>query len=241
MPIYKLKLIARNEVANGTCVFLFEKPANFTFKPGQYGGFTLINPNETDSGGITRRFSLLSTPDDTHLAIATRLQKTQKHSAYKRVLCDLAVGSEIKFAGPTGTFVLHDDISTPAVLIAGGIGISPFYSMIQYATQHQTSQQIYLFYGNQSPADAAFLAELNRMQEENSKFKLIATMATPDNTWQGETGFITDKMIKKYIPDLSAPIYYICGSPVMVTTLQETLAEMGIDEDRIQVEDFPGY
>lgn len=235
MPIYKLKLTGRREVARGTLVLTFEKPAAFTFKSGQYGGFTLIDPPETDAGGITRRFSLLSTPDDEVIEIVTRIQ----NSAFKRVLSSLPLGSEVKFAGPTGIFTLHDDLSTPAVLIAGGIGIAPFYSMIRDAAKHPSKRQIVLFYGNQSPNDSAFLAELTALQ--NSNFKLVATMATPDSTWQGEKGFITDDMIRRYLPDLAAPHYYICGSPTMVTTLQETLAEMDIDESRIKIEDFPGY
>ena len=75
----------------------------------------------------------------------------------------------------------------------------------------------------------------------NPHFTWIPTLADPDAAWTGETGLITDAMIKKYMPGLDAPIYYICGSPAMVTTLQETLAEMGINEDNIKVEDFPGY
>lgn len=241
MPIYTLKLIERREVAVGTVLFIFEKPEGFTFKSGQYGGFTLINPTEKDEGGITRRFSLLSTPTDNFIAIATRFINSHKHRAYKRVLNQLTIGSTIKFAGPTGNFILHDDVNVPAVLIAGGIGIAPFYSMIKDRAAHKSPLSINLFYGNQRREDAAFLTELIQIEKIHPPFKLIATMAEPENSWQGETGFITDKMIKKYIPDLFAPIYYICGSPVMVTTLQELLAEMGIDEDRIQVEDFPGY
>lgn len=166
MPIHIIKLIERREVARGTHVFVFEKPEGLTFKPGQYAGFTLINPAETDAGGITRRFSLLSTPDDAHLAIVTRIQ----NSAYKRVLNALPIDSEIKFAGPTGNFVLHEETSIPAVLIAGGIGIAPFYSMIRYATHHHSPQQIYLFYGNQQPSDTAFLDELMQLQQKNPHF-----------------------------------------------------------------------
>jgi ferredoxin-NADP reductase len=237
MPIYKLTLEARQEIANGTVVFTFSKPTGFTFKPGQYGGFTLINPSETDANGITRRFSLLSTPHDAHIMIATRIQA----SAYKRVLNALTIGSEIKFAGPTGNFVLHDNVDAPAVLIAGGIGITPFYSMIKEIIQQQSKQIIYLFYGNQSEKDGAFLNELMQLSKAHANFKLIPTLANPDANWQGEKGFITQSMIKKYVPDLSLPIYYVCGSPAMVTTLQEALVEMDIDEERIKVEDFPGY
>jgi ferredoxin-NADP reductase len=237
MPIHILKLLDRREVARDTIEFIFEKPAGLIFKPGQYAGFTLINPSETDAGGITRRFSLLSSPDDTLLAITTRIQQ----SAYKRVLNALPIGGEIKFAGPTGSFTLHEDKETPAVFIAGGIGITPFYSMIKYATQHKSTQPLTLFYGNQTEGDTAYLIDLIKMAQDNPHFTLIPTMASPSASWSGETGYITHTMIKKYIPDLNKPIYYICGSPVMVTALQELLAEMDINEDTIHVEDFPGY
>lgn len=237
MPIYQLKILNRQTVAKNTIQLDFEKPAGFQYKPGQYGGFTLINPTETDANGITRRFSLLSSPDDDRVSIATRIQT----SAYKKVLNQLPMGSEIKFAGPTGNFILHDDLTTPAVLIAGGIGIAPFHSMIRYHAQHHTSLPIYLFYGNQTMADAAFFNELNDYTKENTRFSFIPTFAAPEPDWKGETGFVDDKMVKRYITDINVPIYYVCGSPAMVTAIQELLSEMGINEERIKVEDFPGY
>jgi len=239
MPIHIIKLIDRQEVATHTWRFTFSKPDNFIFKPGQYAGFTLINPTATDALGNTRRFSLLSTPEDAHLAIAIRI--LPEASAFKKVLHALPIGSELKLAGPTGVFTLHEDISTPAVLLAGGIGITPFYSMIRHVTAQQSPQTIHLFYGNASQNDAAFLAELMQLQQKNSHFKCIPTIDKADTDWQGETGFISHTMLKKYINNLDEPIYYICGSPKMVTALQELLVEMGIDEARIKVEDFPGY
>jgi ferredoxin-NADP reductase len=237
MPIHKLKLLDRRDVAKETVVFTFEKPTGLTFKPGQYAGLTLINPSETDAGGITRRFSLLSTPDDEHILIATRIQT----SAYKRVLNALPVGAEIKFAGPSGDFILHEDIAVPAVMIAGGIGITPFYSMIKQATLHHSTQKLTLFYGNQTLDHAAFLDELMSMQKENPHFRCIPTLAYPPSSWQGETGYITSSLIKKYAPNLATPIFYLCGSPAMVNALQETLLEMGIEQEKIRSEDFPGY
>ncbi len=237
MPIYQLKLLNRFETARNTIVLQFAKPAGFSFKPGQYGGFTLINPAETDTNGITRRFSLLSAPDDPYLAIVTRVQQ----SAFKRVLNTLPIGSEIKFAGPTGNFTLHEDAKVPAVFIAGGIGIAPFYSMIKHVAHHEKTRHCYLFYGNQNEQDAVFLQELTELAQHHPNVKLISVLNQPPATWQGETGYITSTILKKYLPDLSLPIYYVCGSPAMVTVLQETLVEMDIDENKIRVEDFPGY
>ena len=237
MPIHLLKLIGRRDIARYTVLFTFEKPAQLNFQPGQYGGFTLLQPIGPEAGGNTRRFSLLSSPLDPHLEIAMRIQ----NSAYKHAFNDLSLGSEVKFAGPTGLFTLHMETTLPAVFIAGGIGITPFYSMIKTETLMQSPRELYLFYGNQTVADAAFLSDLFSFQQQNSHFHFIPTLASPDADWQGESGFITHTMIKKYIADLSLPYYYICGSPAMVTTLQETLIEMGIAEEKIKVEDFPGY
>lgn len=238
MPLHILKLINRREIARNTYLFEFTKPEGFDFKPGQYGGFTLINPSETDAGGMTRRFSVLSAPDDATLQIATRIQQ----SAYKRVLNTLESGAEIKFAGPVGNFTLHEDTSVPAVFIAGGIGVTPFYSMIRDATLKKSPQEMILFYGNNTRSDTALLEELQQYEKDNPHFKLIPTMANPDEAWQGETGYITYTLLKKYINEIEKPFYYICGSPAMVTALQETLAEMGIDENnKIKTEDFPGY
>lgn len=217
--------------------FDFEKPAGFNFTPGQYGGFTLINPAETDAGGITRRFSILSTPDDMYLSIAMRIQQ----SAYKRVLKELPFNSELKFAGPIGTFVLHQETTTPAVLIAGGIGITPFYSMIVAALKHTPDRDITLFYGNQSPADTAFLTELQTLAATHPHFKFIPIMTNPDNSWMGETGYISYQLIKKNVINLSTPIFYICGSATMVNALNETLNELDVPKEHIKVEDFPGY
>lgn len=237
MPIHLLKLIAREEIARQTVQFSFAKPAGFDFKPGQYGGFTLINPSITDARGITRRFSFLSTPQDETLMIATRLLD----SAYKKVLMTMPLGSEIKFAGPTGNFTLHDDPSIPAVFIAGGIGIAPFYSMIRAAIAAQRTQSLLLLYGNQTRADAPFLLELQTLAHSHPHFKCVPVLAMPEADWQGETGWINAALIQKYVKDLTNPIFYVCGSPVMVTTLQETLAELEIAAEQIRIEDFTGY
>lgn len=237
MPIYTIKLLDRKTVANNTIAFTFEKPAGFTFTAGQYGGFTLINPTETDDKGNTRRFSYFSAPDDSQITIVTRIQT----SAYKRNLQTMPLEQPIKMAGPTGNFILHDDRNIPAVMIAGGIGVAPFYSIIKDCLKHRPEQQITLFYGNQSVADSAYLNELMMLQQENPQFQLVAALANPHPEWAGEKGFITDEILVKNIPNLDLPTFYVCGSQGMVTAMQQVLRELDIPDERVKTEDFPGY
>lgn len=240
MPIYKVKLIAKQEVAEGTMAFTFEKPEGFTFKAGQWSDFSLLNPKETDVEGNTRGFSLANSPDAENLMVATRLRDT----AFKRVLKDLPLGTELKLEGPGGSFTLHHNKAIPAVYLTGGIGITPIRSIVLLAAQEKLPQQIFLFYSNNRPEDAAFLDELKSLESENPNYKFIPTMTTMDKSkkeWHGELGFINKKMLEKYIKDLLKPIYYISGPAVMVTAMRTMLNETGIDDDNIRTEEFSGY
>lgn len=237
MPIYTIKLLGRETIADKTLKLTFSKPEGFQFIAGQYGGFTLINPEHKDDNGINRRFSILNSPDDETIEIVTRIQQ----SAYKRNLETMPIGSEIKFAGPSGNFVLHDDHTKPAVMIAGGIGIAPFYSMISYALKNIPDQKMILLYGNTTLANSALLDELQQLAKQHEQLKMILTLTEPPADWNGQVGYITDDMIIKHTPDMDHSIFYVCGSLAMVTALQETLMELDIGDDRIRVEDFPGY
>lgn len=240
MVKYSVKLLKREEVAEGTISFFFEKPAGFTQKAGQYIDMTLINPSETDAEGNTRAFSLVSAPHEPDLQIATRMRNT----AFKRILKSMPIGEEVSIDGPMGSFVLHNDTAKPAVFLAGGIGITPFVSMIRHAAKEKLPHKIFLFYSNRRPEDAAFLEELEEMEKINSNYKFIGTMTDMDNSiksWKGETGYITKEMVMKYIPDLLTPIYFVAGPPQMVTAMRQLLNGMGVNDDNIRSEEFAGY
>jgi hypothetical protein len=116
MPIYKVKLKSRQEIAAGTMAFHFEKPEGFAYKAGQFGDFTLADPPETDAEGNTRGFSLTSAPYESDLMVATRMRDT----AFKRVLKTMKLGSELALDAPYGSFILPDDARVPAVFLSGG-------------------------------------------------------------------------------------------------------------------------
>ncbi len=240
MPTYKVKLKRREEVAEGTMAFYFEKPASFEFKAGQFLNYTLIDPPETDAEGNLRTFSIASAPWEEDLMLSTRMRDT----AFKRVLKRVPPGTAVKIDGPFGSFTLHVDAARPAVFLAGGIGITPFRSMILHATRNKLPHRLFLFYSNRRPEDAAFLDELQQLEKENANYKLVATMADMEKSqraWHGETGFIGKEMLSKYVNDLGTPIYYSAGPPAMVAAMRQLLSGTGVSEDNIRTEDFAGY
>jgi len=237
---YKTRLTKKECVAEGTMAFYFEKPSDFFFKPGQYVDVTLVNPEHTDEEGNIRSFSIASTPADPFLMLVTRMRDT----AFKRSLDAMLSKNEILFDGPFGYFTLHHNAVKPAVLLAGGIGIAPFVSMVRNAARLKSAHHIYLFYSNRRPEDAAFLQVLKESEKENPGFQLIPTMTAMNGSqqvWSGETGAIDDVMLDKYLPALRGPIYYIAGPPAMVAAMQEALASGGVDKDDVISEDFVGY
>lgn len=240
MPIYNIKLIGKKDVAEGTMAFIFEKPDGFIYKAGQFGDFTLINPKETDAEGNIRSFSLTNPPSAKDLMVTTRMRNT----AFKRVLKNLPLDTELKFDAPYGSFTLHNNKEISAVFLTGGIGITPVRSIIMQATKDKLPHQIFLFYSNHKPEDTAFLDELTSLENENLHYKFIPTMTNMDKSkqdWKGETGFINKEMLTKYIKDLTKPIYYISGPPAMVAAMRKMLTEAGIDDDNIRTEEFSGY
>ncbi|GIW67062.1 MAG: oxidoreductase [Candidatus Parcubacteria bacterium] len=236
----KVKLLSKREIAEGTMEFCFEKPEGLNFKAGQHFILTLINPPETDEKGNERVFSVVSSPDENKICFATRM----RDSAFKRVLKNLSEGSEIELDGPYGQMVLPKDTNKTLVFIAGGIGITPFISMIRYAVKNNLHYKIYLFYSNRRPEDTAYLDELLEYDKQG-KIKLIATMTQMENSskpWSGERVYINEEMIKKYLgEEIGNTTFYVAGPPQMSQAMYELLNNMGVNEEKIKGEDFSGY
>ncbi len=246
-PTFMTKLKDREEVAERTMAFRFEKPAGWTFKAGQFVDISLIDPPQTDSEGNTRGFSISSAPHEEFLMVTTRMRDT----AFKRVLRTLPLGTQVKVEGPFGNLALHNNVARAAVFLAGGIGISPLRSIVVWAASEKLKHRIFLFYSNRRPEDAAFLDELRSLERKNPNYQCIPTMTEMEKSkrsWKGEVGLIDFRMIHKYLKpiassgrDGSDPIYYIVGPPAMVGGLKTMLTNSGVDSDDIRLEEFTGY
>jgi len=237
---YQPKLLNRVEVVDGTMAFQFEKPLGFYFIPGQSTDLTLLNPPETDSEGNIRTFSIASAPFEDQLIFATRMRDT----AFKRSLKKMPLGTAVKMDAAMGSFTLHKNSAKPAVFLAGGIGITPFSSIVRQADHDHAPHKLYLFYSNRRPEDAPFLEVLQNLEKTNPNFRLIATMtdmSRSKKTWNGETARIDQEMLSKYLNDLQRIIYYVAGPPVMVSGMRKMLVASDVDEDDIRTDEFAGY
>jgi ferredoxin-NADP reductase len=147
---------------------------------------------------------------------------------------------KIKARGPFGRFTLSE--AEKHVMIAGGIGITPFRSIIKFATDTESNAKITLIYSNRTPEDIVFKEDLDLMEHMNENLEVIHTITRPEgHFWKGITGRVDEHMIEQHIEDVENSIFYVCGPPSMVDAMQIVLKEMGIADERIKMERFGGY
>jgi len=167
-----------------------------------------------------------------------------RDTAFKRTLSILPIGTEVRVEGPMGSFTLHNNTARSAVLLAGGIGIAPFLSILSHAAAERFRHPIFLFYANRHFEDAPYMDELWALEQANPRFRFVPTftrITTNYRGWKGETGHISPEMLYTHIGNLRGAIYYIAGPPVMVEAARRTLTKARVDEDDIRTEEFAGY
>lgn len=172
--------------------------------------------------------------------VATRMTG----SPFKKALTAMQHGELAQVDGPQGRFLLDVPETVPVVLLAGGIGITPFRSMIKYAMERGTSHQMLLVYSNHTPADAPFLDELQHWANERDNLSLVTTMTQPEKcppSWNGKTGRIDAEFLRKNIQDLPASVFYSAGPPRFVKAMKQSLQDAGVSEEHIHAEEFSGY
>src|SRR5258708_450664 len=231
MARYEARLTRSEPVAEETQAFHLTRPRGFEFRAGQSMLVSL--------DGSTHVFSIASAPHEPELMFATRMRRTE----FKRALGRATNGARLRIDGPHGVLTLHNDARRPAVFLAGGIGITPFLSMLRDAAQQRLPHLIYLFYSNRRPQDAPFLDELASLERTHPGFRLIATVtqAEASQGWHGDTGPIGRNLLERHLPDLTSPLYYFAGPPGLAMAIQSMLEALGVREEDMHSEEFYGY
>ena len=261
-PQIELTLMEKDKV-NGTDVMSFKFSKNnddqidnktLNYNAGQFAFFD-IGQVYNDPKGPIRHFTISSSPTENFIMFSTRI----RDSPYKKRLLTLEKGAKVKFRGPEGQFVLHQDYSKYTVFLSGGIGVTPFRSMIKYATDMQLPVPIIMFDSNRDRDNILFKKEFDDWASINKNLKIIYTISeekeeqhneqsppplSTANDWKGEYGRIDKAMILKYADTnvLNNSIFYICGPPSMLKSMQALLQEdLKIPKERIKIEEFTGY
>ncbi|TEA74132.1 ferredoxin--NADP reductase [Allopusillimonas ginsengisoli] len=218
----------------------FERPDAFSFMPGQT--ISLLLPTDHASSPPLRHiFSLAGAPHEPALSIATRVRE---HSAFKQKLIGLKEGATLHFTGPFGYFSPPRGDARPIVLIAGGIGIAPCFSIAKHLAHTHDPRDCLLLYSCRDPESAALLTELEDCASRNPQMRLHVTMTSATVTasaWRGLRGRFGQNLLGVLLDGALDADYYVAGPAAMVDSVSKALAALGVDGARIAHERFFAY
>jgi ferredoxin-NADP reductase len=223
--IFKEKLVKPGNVNR----FIFTPKSPITWKPGQFIHYTLPHDNADDRGD-ERWFTISSAPFENEVWITTRISQ-EKSSSFKSKLLQLKPGEVIKTDEPDGSFVI-DDLTKDYVFVAGGIGITPFRSILNQLHHEGKDITAELLYANRDDNNIPFKDELEAISQAHERFNI--TYFTGDKK-------IDEAVLKQVASKLNDPLFYVSGPEPMVEAFETTLEGMGIDKDHTKFDYFPGY
>jgi ferredoxin-NADP reductase len=240
MAQHTVTLKERKTVADGTELFVFDKPEGYAFKAGQYVALMVpkIDGIETDARGLARSFSLTSAPSESALCFAMR----SGESAFKKTCWQLAPGDTVTITDPVGFFTLPAEEDTrPIVFLAGGIGITPVRSILKQAEYEQSDRKFTLLYANRFLKDAAFHEELQCLSLARFRYVTVLSRSEePCAPSDDERGHIHGPIIEKYVDDIPGSLYYIVGSPQFIEAMEKMLADLGVPKEQCKQDPFTG-
>jgi glycine betaine catabolism B len=231
-----LTLTARHQEGETCESFQFQPERPLTFEAGQYLRYTLDHP-ESDNRGVSRFFTIASAPSEGFVMLTTRF--STPGSSFKRALSSLEVGTVIEAAGPSGRFT-YADRETPAVFVAGGIGITPFRSMLMDLASRPYDADITLLYANSTP-EIPFRRLFDDLAIKQPRLTIVYTISQPNPEWHGSVGRIDEAFIREHAPLASVPAFYVSGPKSMVGATSAALRTIGVADERIKEDYFPGY
>jgi glycine betaine catabolism B len=227
---FRLMLKSKSQIATGVYNYIFEPNRKLEFEPGQYMEWT-VDPNMADNRGNRRYFTIASSPTESDVALGVKFYDNP--STFKTKLQALNPGERILAGQQAGDFTMPADTNKKLAFIAGGIGITPFRSMVKYLIDTNEKRDIVLFYSVKNEAEIAYKEIFAEAQTKlGSKIIFVET---------DKVGYLDAKMIAQHAPDFKERSFYISGPRGMVTAFEKTLKDMGVGMTQIKVDFFPGY
>jgi|ERR1043166_1967537 ferredoxin-NADP reductase len=223
----QLTLISKKLETKDAMSFIFHPEKPMTWRAGQYLHYFLEHPHP-DSRGTERYFSIASAPHEKNVMVTTRL--ADQGSSFKSALQRFEPGAKIRADGPEGDFVV-EDAAKDFVFIAGGIGITPFRSVLLDLDHRRQPIKVQLLYANRTD-DFPYKIELENLAAKQSGLR-IDYIVSPRR--------LDEETIPKSVPDLVGPLFYVSGPEPMVEALEKLLQKIGVPKGHIKTDYFPGY
>lgn len=219
--------------------FVFDKPKKFSFTPGQYMEWT-VDKKGSDTRGNRRYFTLASSPTENKIIIGIKF--SARPSSFKKTLFSLIPGDEIIASQIAGDFVLPENPNHKLVFLAGGIGITPFRSMIKYLIDTNQKRDIVLLYAAKTEKEFVYTDVFFQTQKLGVRvFYTITDEKAVPQDWQGGIGRITKEMLNSVVPDYRKRHFYISGPHNMVSSFENLLKELNIKSNQVKTDYFPGF
>ncbi|BCL80557.1 NQR2_RnfD_RnfE and FNR_like domain-containing protein [Ktedonobacteria bacterium brp13] len=240
-PKQKVVLTLNRKIKMGHNVFdfVFRPSQKLTYRPGQYMEFTLAHPH-ADSRGNRRYFTLASSPTENFVHLGIRFY--DQGSSFKQAMFQMNGKTQFVAAQIAGDFTLPTDPTQKLVFIAGGIGITPFRSMLKYLLDTQQRRDIVMFYANRRADEIVYKDVLSEVQAKlgiRTFYTLTDTAAVPRN-WSAFVGRIQEQMLLDVLPDYLERTYYLSGPPDMVRAYEQVLKNLQVRHEQIKKDFFPG-
>ncbi|MFZ2522264.1 MAG: RnfABCDGE type electron transport complex subunit D [Minisyncoccia bacterium] len=241
-PRVRLDLILKekNKLTEDTYEFVWQTKEKINFNAGQYLEWTLAHKHP-DNRGNRRYFTVSSSPTEESLSLGIKFYESP--SSFKSRLVSMEVGDKIVAGGLSGDFILPDDKSKKLVFIAGGIGVTPFRSMIKYLVDKKEKRNVVMFFSNKTSKDIVYKDVFDEaVARKILKICYVCNSKLPDDTMpEVRMGLIDENMIKSDVPDYLERMFYISGPHGMVSAFESTLSKLGVPRKNIKVDFFPGY
>ena len=233
-----LELVEKNKLASNIWEFVFKSQKKLDFVPGQYMEWTLSHQN-TDSRGNRRFFTIASSPTEESLRLGIRFE--EKGSSFKRALFESEKNKTIVAGNLSGDFILPKNKQKLA-FIAGGIGITPFRSIIKYLSDRKEVKDIILIYSNSEEKEIVYKDLFDEGKMIGLKpFYTLTNNENMPTSWKGEKGRIDGNKIMRLIPDFKERLFYISGPQPFVQAMKRTLVELKVSRRQIKTDYFPSY
>jgi ferredoxin-NADP reductase len=233
-----LRLLSRRELSGGVYELTFAPERPFSFRAGQYAELTLPHIR-TDSRGNRRSFTIASSPTEPIIRFAMKFSTPS--SSFKASLATMQEGSYLYGSQISGEFLLPKDTHSKLLFIAGGIGVTPFRSMLKYVVDSQQQRDIVLLYVVSDSQAFVYTDVLQAAALYGLKTVYILSGPNIPANWQWELGNITQELITRTVPDYRERRCYISGPNQMVIATRKILIKSGMRRNHIKTDYFSGY